>query len=168
MSITKPIDQIMSTTTSLIQRSATLFALSAFLYAGAFAQDAPKLSDPEIAHVAVTANQIDVDYAAIAKEKSKNADVLRFAETMISDHTAIIKKATDLANQYHSGSLNPIGGTGVDTNAPVKWMRRETGLTGDVYVTNTGARIPARAVEKENGDFLGGKHRTDLNSLIVK
>lgn len=87
----------MKTMTSMIQRSATLFALSAFLYAGAFAKDAPKLSDPEIAHVAVTANQIDVDYAAIAKEKSTNKDVLQFAETMAKDHTGVIEQAAALA-----------------------------------------------------------------------
>ncbi len=88
---------IMRNTASTIKRSATLFALSAFLYAGAFAQDAPKLTDPEIAHVAVTANQIDVDYAAIAKTNSKNKDVIHFAETMAKDHTGVIKQASELA-----------------------------------------------------------------------
>jgi putative membrane protein len=91
----------MKNTSSLLQRSATLFALSAFLYAGAFAQDAPKLSDPEIAHVAVTANQIDVDYAAIAKEKSTNKDVLRFAETMANDHSNVIKQAVALVTKLN-------------------------------------------------------------------
>ena len=34
-------------------------------------QNRPSLSDPEVAFVAVTANQIDIDYASIAKQKSK-------------------------------------------------------------------------------------------------
>ncbi|WP_423147210.1 DUF4142 domain-containing protein [Rubrolithibacter danxiaensis] len=59
----------------------------------------PKLSDPEIASVAVTANQIDIDYAAIAKEKSKDAEVLRFAETMANDHKAVIAKALALVTK---------------------------------------------------------------------
>ena len=83
--------------TSTIQRGATLFALCAFLYAGAFAQDAPKLTDPEIAHVGVTANQIDVNYGKLCLEKSKNKDVRHFAETMIKDHEGVIKQASDLA-----------------------------------------------------------------------
>lgn len=87
----------MKNTVSFMQRGATLFALSAFLYPGAFAQDAPKLADPEIAHVAVTANQIDVDYAAIAKERSKNKDIIHFAEAMASDHAGVIKQAAALA-----------------------------------------------------------------------
>lgn len=58
-----------------------------------------KLSDAEIASVAVTANQIDVNYAAIAAKKSKNAGVLRFAKTMADDHSAVIKTATKLVTK---------------------------------------------------------------------
>ena len=57
------------------------------------AQDNPKLSDAEVAHVAVVANQIDIAYADIAKEKSKEADILKFAETMKNDHNAVINQA---------------------------------------------------------------------------
>lgn len=58
-----------------------------------------ELSDAEIASVAVTANQIDIDYAKIAQERSKNADVLKFAETMINDHNAIIGMAVELVTK---------------------------------------------------------------------
>lgn len=68
----------------------------AMLSMPAFAQKDTKLSDAEIASVAVTANQIDIDYAKIAKEKSDNVDVLKFAKTMTDDHTAIIKQAVAL------------------------------------------------------------------------
>lgn len=65
----------------------------------AFAQKGPKLSDAEIASVAVVANQIDISYAEIAKKKSKNEDVLKFAGTMISDHTAVINQAAALVKK---------------------------------------------------------------------
>lgn len=65
----------------------------------AFAQQNPKLSDPEVASVAVVANQIDISYAEIAKKKSKDAEVLKFAQTMINDHTAVIGQATALAKK---------------------------------------------------------------------
>ena len=60
---------------------------------------ATKLTDPEIASVAVTADQIDIDYAAIAKEKSKNADVLQFAATMAKDHQSVNDQAVALATK---------------------------------------------------------------------
>jgi putative membrane protein len=54
------------------------------------AQKATKLSDAEIASAAVVANQSDIDFANIAKQKSKNAEVLKFAQTMANDHKAVI------------------------------------------------------------------------------
>lgn len=67
----------------------------------ATAQEKPTLSDPEVAFVAVTANQIDIDYAAIAKEKSKDAEVVSFAETMERDHKAVIAQAVALAKKLN-------------------------------------------------------------------
>jgi len=60
---------------------------------------APKLTDPEIASVAVTANQIDINYAAIAKEKSKSADIVKFADMMASDHQSVIDQAVALVTK---------------------------------------------------------------------
>ena len=65
----------------------------------ALSQENPKLSDAEVASVAVVANQIDIAYADIAKEKSKNAEILRFAETMANDHNAVIGQAAALAKK---------------------------------------------------------------------
>src|SRR5690349_1319064 len=79
-------------------------AIAVILYAIAmpvFGQksETPKLTDPEIASVAVAANKIDINYAAIAKEKSKNADVLKFAETMANDHKSVIDQAVALVTK---------------------------------------------------------------------
>lgn len=63
------------------------------------AQNKPALSDAEVAFVAVTANQIDIDFAAIAKQKSKDPEVIKFAETMERDHNAVISQAAALAKK---------------------------------------------------------------------
>jgi putative membrane protein len=63
------------------------------------AQENPKLSDAEVASVAVVANQIDIAYAEIAKEKSKDAEVVKFAETMIRDHNAVLGQASALVKK---------------------------------------------------------------------
>ena len=59
----------------------------------------PKLNDAEIASVAVTANQIDIDYAKIAVAKSKNDQVVSFAKTMMADHQAVIDQAVALVTK---------------------------------------------------------------------
>ena len=67
----------------------------------ASSQQAMKLSDPEVASVAVTANQIDIDYAAIALKKSTNTEVRNFAQTMTNDHKAVIAQAVALATKLN-------------------------------------------------------------------
>lgn len=63
------------------------------------AQSTPSLTDPEVAHTAVLANQIDISYADIAKKRSKDAQVINFAETMKRDHAAVIDQAAALAKK---------------------------------------------------------------------
>jgi putative membrane protein len=56
-------------------------------------------SDPQIAAIVVTANQVDVDAGKLAKTRAHSKDVKKFAEQMITDHTAVNKQATDLAKK---------------------------------------------------------------------
>src|SRR5437588_10259991 len=63
------------------------------------AQAADKPTDPQIAHIAYTAGQIDIDAAKLALSKSKNKVVRGFAEDMLRDHTAVNKQALDLVKK---------------------------------------------------------------------
>lgn len=78
---------------------AAAILLGVMVSTSVFAQETPNLSDPEVASVAVVANQIDISYGEIAKLRSKNADILKFAETMISDHKAVIAQAAALVQK---------------------------------------------------------------------
>ena len=60
---------------------------------------APDLTDPEVAHVAVTANSIDIDAARYAQTRTGNAEVKKFAATMITDHSAVNAQAVALAGK---------------------------------------------------------------------
>ncbi len=60
---------------------------------------APDLSDPEVAHVAVTANAVDIDMAKFAQTRTHNTAVKQFAATMITDHTAVNQQAAALATK---------------------------------------------------------------------
>ena len=60
-----------------------------------------KPTDPQIAHIAYTAGQIDIDAAQQALKISKNADVRTFAESMLKDHTTVNKLALDLVKKLN-------------------------------------------------------------------
>lgn len=79
---------------------AMLLTLVAVAAAGLHAQDAPpKLADAEIAHVAVTANTIDIELAQFAQERTRRPAVRQFAATMITDHSAVNAQAAALAGR---------------------------------------------------------------------
>jgi putative membrane protein len=56
-------------------------------------------NDAQIAHIAYTAGQIDIDAGHQALERSHNADVRAFAQTMVRDHAAVNAKALALVKQ---------------------------------------------------------------------
>lgn len=57
------------------------------------------LTDPQIASIAVVANQNDIDFAEIAKERSDNEEILGLANTMASDHQLVIDRAVELVTR---------------------------------------------------------------------
>ncbi|MBB5414601.1 putative membrane protein [Paraburkholderia atlantica] len=58
-------------------------------------------SDPQIAAIVVTANQVDIDAGKLAETKTKSKDVKAFAQQMVTDHTGVNKAATDLAKKLN-------------------------------------------------------------------
>ena len=60
---------------------------------------AGKPTDPQIAHIAYTAGQIDIQAAQLALKKSKNKQVRAFANDMVRDHKAVNAKALALVKK---------------------------------------------------------------------
>jgi putative membrane protein len=86
-----------------MKRSLALFALVAALAwsSPSWAKSPAELNDLEIAHVAYTADTIDIRYAHLALGISKNPQVRTFAETMIRDHTAVNDRALALLKKLN-------------------------------------------------------------------
>ena len=78
-----------------------VIAITTASYAQA-ADDPAKLNDLQIAHVAYTADNIDIRYAHLALAKSKNPEIHKFARTMIRDHNAVNDQALALLEENHT------------------------------------------------------------------
>jgi putative membrane protein len=76
--------------------SAIVIAGSLLLPMGATAQG---VTDAQIASIVVTANQVDIDAGKVGKEMGSSADVKKFAEQMITDHTGVNKQAVELVTK---------------------------------------------------------------------
>jgi putative membrane protein len=76
-------------------------AVAVALFSAAFVASAQTggPTDPQIAAIVVTANQVDIDAGKLAQTKSKNKEVQDFAKLMVTDHTGVNKAATDLVTK---------------------------------------------------------------------
>jgi putative membrane protein len=83
----------------MIAKLSAGLAMLCLLTGAAFAQGAAKPSDPQIAHIAYTAGQLDIEAAKQALAKTKSKDVRAFADDMVRDHTAVNKQALDLVKK---------------------------------------------------------------------
>jgi len=83
----------MRTSTSCSLAAAMTLLASTAVYA------ADKPSDPQIAHIAYTAGDLDIKAAEQALKKSKDKQVRGFAENMVKDHTAVNDQALALVKK---------------------------------------------------------------------
>lgn len=74
-------------------------AALAVMQTAAWAETPADLNDLEIAHVAYTADVIDIRYAHLALAISTNPKIHEFARTMIRDHSAVNEQALALVTK---------------------------------------------------------------------
>ena len=90
---------------------------TALSHSQALAQSPADLSDTEIAHVAYTADNIDIRYAHLALAISKNPEIRDFAENMINDHTAVNEQALDLLKKLGAEAKDNFLSQSLEKNA---------------------------------------------------
>ena len=142
----------------MLRATAVLFSTSLSLALAAPAHGQADLNDLEMAHVAVTASNIDIAYAHLALAFSSNAAVREFAETMIRDHSAVNAQVAALADRLGvkaqdnamsrqllqdaeriKGELSRLRGPAFDqyyvTNE-LKYHRTVNGVVADAFIPN--------------------------------
>jgi putative membrane protein len=78
--------------------AAALCSALALCVTGALAESTGP-TDPQIAAIVVTANQVDIDAGKLATVKAHAKEVQAFARQMVTDHTGVNKQATALVTK---------------------------------------------------------------------
>ena len=137
-------------------RAMFLAVLAALALTGAaLAADAPP-TDPQIAHIAYTAGQIDIAAAEQALQKSKNPQVVDFANLMKRDHTAVNEQATAL--------LKKLGVTPEDNATSQSLSKAATAKLAEL------AKLDGAAFDKAYIDNEVAYHKTvntALSTLLI-
>jgi putative membrane protein len=86
---------------SSLLKSSVLTAAVCFAAASAMAQPGKPPTDPQIADIAYTAGQIDIEQAIDALKRTHTKAVRSFAEEMIRDHLAVNNKVLVLCDKLN-------------------------------------------------------------------
>jgi len=65
-------------------------------------------TDAQIAHIVVTANQVDIDAGKLAQTRGQGEDVRAFGKQMVTDHSGVNKQALALVKKLN---VTPEGNT---------------------------------------------------------
>jgi putative membrane protein len=133
-----------------LRLAAALAAAGLLTSSIAFAQGA-KPNDAQIAHIAYTAGQLDIEAAKQAKEKSTNKDVLAFAADMERDHAAVNEKALALVKK--------LGVTPEDNDTSKALSKQAADKRAEL------AKLSGKAFEKAYIDNEVAYHKTVYSAL---
>ena len=129
---------------------------------------AASLNDPQIATIALTAHQIDVDRGKLALKHTKNDEVKQFAEQMVNDHQAGIKEAMALATRLHvtpqpsdvSKSLQ------ADAKKAAARLKKEKGGRFDRDYIDTEVAYHQAVIDAVKNVLVPGAQNADLKTLL--
>jgi putative membrane protein len=145
-----------------------IFASLAFVATSSVS--AQTVTDPQIASIVVTANQVDIDAGKLAASKGTSPEVKKFGQQMVTDHTGVNKQATALVTRLEvTPEENPTSRSlkaGGDKN--ISTLNGLTGAAFDkAYIDNEVAYHQA-VIDAIDKTLIPSAQNAELKALLVK
>jgi putative membrane protein len=146
-----------------------IIAAAAVLAAGsAAAQGGP--NDAQIAHIVVTANQVDIDAGKLAQQQGSNAEVKAFGKQMVTDHTGVNQQAAALAGKLgvkpEDNATSQSLKSGGDAN--VKHLKTLKGREFDKAYVDQEVTYHQAVLDAIDKTLIPNAKNAELKALIVK
>jgi len=127
-------------------------------------------TDPQIAAIVVTANQVDIDAGKLAASKAQGKDVKTFAQQMVTDHTGVNKQATELAAKLKvkpqaNDTSKSIAQGGQDNLAKLKKL---TGVAFDRAYIDHEVEYHQTVIDALDKTLVPNAKNEELKALLVK
>lgn len=127
-------------------------------------------TDPQIAAIVVTANQVDIDAGKLAERKAHATDVKAFAKRMVTDHTGVNKAAVGLAEKLHvtpeSSPTSESLKQGGDQNLAT--LRTLSGKAFDKAYIDHEVAYHQAVLDAMDKALIPGAQNAQLKALLVK
>ena len=127
-------------------------------------------TDPQIAHIVVTANQVDIDAGKLAESKGASKDVKDFGKQMVTDHTGVNQQAIALVKKLKvAPEDNPTSQSlkqGGEEN--VKHLRTLSGAAFDKAYIDHEIAYHQQVLDAVDKTLIPNAKNEELKALIVK
>jgi putative membrane protein len=128
------------------------------------------INDAQIAHIVVTANQVDIDAGKLAASRATNADVKAFGKQMVTDHTGVNKSASELATRLKvTPEDNPTSQSlqsGGEKN--LAGLKRLKGAAFDKAYVDHEVAYHQQVLDALDKTLIPGARNEELKALMVK
>jgi putative membrane protein len=146
------------------------FTLIAALLLCATPAAAQGITDPQIAAVVVTANQVDIDAGQLAAARATNPEVKKFGQQMVTDHKGVNKSAVDLATKLKvtpqdNDTSRALKSGGEKNVANLKTLK---GAAFDKAYVDHEVAYHTQVIEALDKTLIPGAQNSELKALLVK
>ena len=140
---------------------------AAVLAAPATPQD---INDAQIAAIVVTANQVDIDAGALAARASTNAEVKKFANQMVNDHTGVNKAAVELVTKLKVTPQENSTSQGLKESGRknIEKLKLLSGAAFDKAYVDNEVAYHAAVLGAVDSVLIPGARNAELKALLVK
>ena len=149
--------------------AAAVFGALALWATGAVAQSEGP-TDPQIAAIVVTANQVDIDAGKLAVKKAHDKEVKTFGQQMITDHSGVNKQATQLVKKLKvkpvkSDTSRSLAQGGEDNMAKLKKLK---GAEFDRAYVDHEVDYHQAVIDALDKTLVPNAKNEELKALLVK
>jgi putative membrane protein len=150
----------------MISVATTILLAAAF--GTACAQQGP--TDPQIAAIVVTANQVDIDAGKLAEQRAKSNDVKKFAKQMVIDHSGVNKAAVALVTKL---KVKPEGNATADSlkkggDDNIAALKKLKGADFDKAYVSHEVDYHQAVIDALDKTLIPSAQNAELKALMVK
>ena len=146
------------------------FALAVSFVMPAATVVAQGVTDPQIASIVVTANQVDVEAGKLAVAQASSPEVKKFGQQMIDQHTGVNKQAVDLVTRLKVAPQdNPTSQSlksGGDAN--VQHLKGMTGAAFDRAYVEHEVAYHQQVLDAIDTTLIPNAKNAELKELLTK
>jgi putative membrane protein len=127
-------------------------------------------TDPQIAAIVVTANQVDIDAGKLAETKGSTQEVKDFGKLMVTDHSGVNKSAKDLVTKLHvtpeSNDTSKSLQRGGDENMAA--LKKLSGAEFDKAYVDHEVAYHQAVLDAVDKTLIPSAQNAELKALLVK